>query len=101
MRVDGSTRVTTPTGTDGKASAPAKATGPATSATSQESVSLSGTSSQLQALAAGVSQAADFDASKIESIKQALSDGRYSISSKRIADGLLSSTLDLLAQQKS
>ena len=42
--------------------------------------------------------ATDVNASRVEAIKQALASGQYQISSERIATGLISSTLQTLAE---
>lgn len=42
--------------------------------------------------------ATDVNTSRVEAIKQALASGQYQISSERIANGLISSTLQTLAE---
>jgi len=99
MKIDGSIRGTTIAGTTGQA--PARSSkGSATNSAKQDSVSLSDTSSQLNALETSVSQSSGFDSAKVEAIKQAISEGRFKINPEQIADGLLSYTRDLVAQQK-
>ena len=100
MKIDGSL-LSTVSGTTGQASARQK--GAATTASSsgktgQESVSLSGTSSKMQALETSINQSSGFDAAKVEAIKQAISQGSYSINPEKIADSLLASVRELVAQ---
>lgn len=42
--------------------------------------------------------ATDINSSRVDAIKQALASGQYQISSERIANGLISSTLQTLAE---
>lgn len=98
MKIDGSLRGTALTGATSQA--PARGKGSATSSPKQDSVSLSDTSSQLQALETSVNQASGFDAAKVEAIKQAISEGRFKINPEQIADGLIASTRELVAQHK-
>jgi negative regulator of flagellin synthesis FlgM len=66
----------------------------------QESVRISSVSSQIQAIEAGIDKASGFDLAKVEAIKQAISEGRFTISSEAIADKLIASTRELLGQQQ-
>ncbi|MFM0034067.1 flagellar biosynthesis anti-sigma factor FlgM [Paraburkholderia strydomiana] len=63
------------------------------------SVSLSGLSQHLRSLAA--SGSADIDTAHVESIKQAIKDGRLQIDSGKIADGVLQTARDLLQNKTS
>lgn len=98
MKIEGSlpgtavTGVTTP--------APARGKDSAAGSLKQDSVSLSDTSAQLQALEASIGQASGFDAAKVEALKQTISDGGFKINPEQIADNLLASTRDLVAQHK-
>lgn len=65
----------------------------------QDSVQLSNVSTQIQALETSVAEASGFDAAKVETIKLAISEGRYTINAEAIADKLIASTRELLAQQ--
>lgn len=67
---------------------------------SQDNVQLSPLSTQIQALETSIGQATGIDTGKVESIKQAVDSGRYAIDPETIADKLISSTRELLAQQK-
>jgi negative regulator of flagellin synthesis FlgM len=99
MKIDSSNRTsaltgntTAPTARGGK---PATQTGG-----SQDNVQLSNVSTQIKALETSISEASGFDAAKVESIKQAISENRYTINPDAIADKLISSTRELLAQQQ-
>lgn len=98
MKIDGSLRTNTLTGTSGQTTSRAKNSD--ASSAKQDSVSLSDTSSQLSALETSVNQSSGFDTAKVEAIKQAISEGRFKINPEQIADGLLSYSRDLVAQQK-
>lgn len=100
MKVDNSTR--TPSLTSDTAIAPrgAKQASQGGSAAPQDSVTLSPVSGQIQALEAGIGEASGFDAAKVEAIRQAISEGRFTINPEAIADKLIASTRELLAQQK-
>lgn len=98
MKIDGSLRGTPLTGASNPTSARTKGTSGNTA--KQDSVSLSNTSSQLNALETSVNQSSGFDTAKVEAIKQAISEGRFKINPEQIADGLLAYTRDFVAQQK-
>lgn len=66
----------------------------------QDNVQLSSLSTQIQALETSINESTGFDAAKVESIKQAISEGRFTINADAIADKLISSTRELLAQQQ-
>ena len=72
----------------------------AVNASGNDSVSLSDTSSRLNALESAVNASSDFDVSKVEEISKALAQGNYRISSDRIADGLLASSKELFSPLK-
>lgn len=57
-------------------------------------------SSQLQALSGGTGESQPMDSAKVEAIKQAIAEGRFTINPEKIADGLLSSVKELLTNQK-
>lgn len=65
----------------------------------QDSVQLSNVSTQIQALETSLAEVSGFDAAKVEAIKLAISEGRYTINAEAIADKLIASTRELLAQQ--
>ena len=65
----------------------------------QENVQLSGLSTQIQALETSIADASGIDTAKVEAIKQAISEGRFSINAEAIADKLIASTREMLAKQ--
>jgi negative regulator of flagellin synthesis FlgM len=65
----------------------------------QDNVSLSSASSHIQALESGIAQASGFDAGKVESLKQAVDDGRYQVDADTVANKLIASTRELLARR--
>jgi negative regulator of flagellin synthesis FlgM len=52
----------------------------------------------INSLAAKLSNESTFDTKKVDEIRQAISEGRFSVNSSKIADGLLSSVKELLAR---
>ena len=60
-----------------------------------ESVRFSDLSSQLQKLEQSLSTSEEFDAKKVDEIKQAIRDGRFTVNSEVVADKLLSSAKEL------
>lgn len=69
------------------------------SAPQQENVQLSGLSTQIQALEANLAEVPGIDLAKVEAIKLAISEGRFTINAEAIADKLIASTRELLAKQ--
>lgn len=65
-----------------------------------DSVSLSEKSSNLQALESAIKDTPAIDNTKIEAIKKALNEGNFSISSGRVADKMMDSAREMMAQQK-
>ncbi|SUA91164.1 Anti-sigma-28 factor [Pandoraea pulmonicola] len=65
------------------------------------SVSTSALSSEMRALQAALAQtgSADVDVAKVAAIKQAISEGRLTIDTNKIADGLIATARDLLTTQ--
>ncbi len=100
MKIDNSSRTAALTGNTAPATRGTKTAPQATSGRTQDNVTLSATSTQIQALESGISEASGFDAAKVEAIKQAISEGRFTINAEAIADKLIASTRELLAQQK-
>ncbi len=99
MKIDGSNRTAALTGNTAPTARSAKPAPQAGRSQSQDNVTLSSTSAQIQALEAGISEASGFDAAKVEAIKQAISEGKFTINPEVIADKLIASTRELLAQQ--
>lgn len=103
MKIDNSIRTSPLGGTSSTASTStrsAKTTSETGKSSSQDSVSLSGLSTQIQALESSIAEAPSFDSAKVESIKQAIRDGKFTVNPEVIADKLISSTRELIAQQK-
>jgi len=98
MKVEGNSGITPLTNASASQS-PVRAKQPA-SAPDQESVSISGKSSQLQALEASIKDAPEFDTARIEAIRQAISDGNFSISSGRVAEKMMATARDLIVPPK-
>ena len=90
----------TSTGTGSTDATRSKSTGgttpPSSSAGSGDSVKISSLSTQLQSIQAGLSGPA-FDRTKVEKIKQAISDGSLTINSGVIADKILASVHEFLS----
>lgn len=100
MKIDSSARTPAPAGDitqTNRTNAPAQKAG---SSGAQDRVQLSGLSTQIQALETEIGEASGFDAAKVEAIKLAISEGRYTINPELIADKLIASTRELLAQQQ-
>lgn len=101
MKIDGPNRTAALTGNTAPTPRGAKSASQSARSSAQDNVTLSSTSTQIQALEAGISEASGFDAAKVDAIKQAISEGRFTINPEAIADKLIASTRELLAQQKS
>jgi len=67
----------------------AAATPAAGGAAEQDTISLSPLSTELAALEASLAANGDFDASKVDAIKQAILDGKLDVNSAAIADKML------------
>lgn len=99
MKVEGTPRAAPPV--SASTSRPSARPQPsATDTSGKDNVSISEKSSQLQALESSMKEAPEVDSSKIEAIRQALSDGSFSISSGRVADNMIASAREIIAQQK-
>ncbi|PKO46971.1 MAG: flagellar biosynthesis anti-sigma factor FlgM [Betaproteobacteria bacterium HGW-Betaproteobacteria-22] len=66
---------------------------------SSDNVTLSPLSAKLQSLEAKVSASSVFDAEKVDAIKSAISSGQFSVSSEKVADGLIETVKDLLTSR--
>jgi len=97
MKINGSTE-TSALAVTGKATGKgsAKAT---EQSTESAPVRLSDLSARLHALESGSSVEADFDAQKVESIKQAIRDGKFEVNSEAVADKLISSVHELFGNR--
>jgi len=99
MKIDVSSSTSALTGTPTSGGAVrGNKTQPQKSGSSSDSVTLSSASTQIQALESGISEASGFDTAKVEAIKQAISEGRFSINPGLIADKLIASAKELAAQ---
>lgn len=101
MKIDSSTRTAALTGNTAPATRGAKSAQQAKQGYAQDNVTLSNVSTQIQALETSLGEAGSFDAAKVDAIKQAISEGRFSINPEAIADKLIASTRELIAQNKS
>jgi len=66
---------------------------------SSENVTLSPLSAKLQSLEAKVAASNVFDAEKVDAIKSAIAGGQFSVSSEKVADGLIETVKDLLTSR--
>lgn len=64
---------------------------------SSPEVGLSPLSARLQEISAGLASTPAVDASRVAEIKQAISEGRYTVNAGKIADGLIDSVRQMLA----
>lgn len=69
-------------------------------ASGKDNVSISEQSSQLHALESSIKDAPEIDSLKIEAIRQAISEGNFSISSGRVAEKMMAFSREMIAQQK-
>ena len=80
---------------------PRSPTNPGTNvASSGEKVQLSSLSSSLQKAETAIAQAPVVDKQRVDEIKQAIANGEFKIDAGRIADGLISSVREMLAEQR-
>jgi negative regulator of flagellin synthesis FlgM len=80
---------------NGNGAAKAPATAPAAST---ETLSLSELSTHLSKLETHLATSGEFDAGKVETIKQAIRDGHFKINSEVVADKLIKSAKELLGK---
>ncbi len=99
MKIKGSDAQAPLPATD-KASAKAKASTskPATGADAS-AVHLSDLSARLHALESGAPVGGDFDAAKVDTIKQAIRDGKFEVNSEVVADKLIASVQELFGKK--
>jgi negative regulator of flagellin synthesis FlgM len=93
VKIDSSLK---PVGPGTASSSRPKVTASDTSAGSAAEVKLSAASAQL----AGASSGAPIDSARIAEIKQAISEGRFTVNADAIADGLINTARDLLQSQR-
>lgn len=101
MKID-KTGKALPTGPTGEAAARAPAKGkpggaPTSSQPASTSVSLGSTAAQLSSLESTIQNSPVVDAKKVAEIKQAISDGRFQVNSGVVADQLIKTVRDLIA----
>ena len=65
-----------------------------------EKIEISDTSRQLHALESSLAAAPDFYTKRVAEIKQAISEGRFTVNSDAVADKLVASVQELLTRQK-
>ena len=87
MKIDTTTRLPTPQVVKDSRASPAKSVSNA-----QDEVQLSGTATELLA----PESEAPFDAGRVQEIKQAIADGKFSINAGAIADRLIATARELL-----
>lgn len=84
-------------GKSGQRAAANAATSGASSASSANSISTNiQLSGQLQNIEKNLSKGQVFDAERVAEIKQAISDGRFTVNADKVADGLLDTVRDLI-----
>jgi len=64
-------------------------------------VDITSLSSQLQSLESRIADVSVVDTAKVESIKQAITEGRFEVNSEVVADRLISSVREYLLNQRS
>ena len=76
--------------------------GKAPEATKQsgEKIQISELSRQMHAFESSVAAAPGFDTKRVDEIKQAISEGRFTVNADAVADKLVASVQELLARQK-
>lgn len=94
MKINGSTDSASALQNTGKT--PAKSNGAkSTDSTQSASVSLSDLSARLHSLESSSATDGDFDAAKVEKIKQDIRDGKFQVNSDAVADKLIASAHEL------
>lgn len=96
MKITDSKSVSQPL--DQAAGKPAPRNGSPVAPAAGEPIQLSAMSSQLSALETQLAASPAFDSDKVESIKQAIKDGQFTINSGAIADKLLASVEEFLKE---
>lgn len=92
-----------PSGGTARASIASDATGVASNVTPQSPSDLTSLGAQVRQLQTQLAQpgTGDFNAARVEQIRQAISSGQYQVNTGNIADGLIKSVRELLGQQTS
>ena len=81
----------------GKAGVPQ---GPATPAAARDKVEITSLSAQLAQLEKMLNDVGVVDTARVDAVKQAIAEGRFQIDSEVVADKLLTTVRDLLANQQ-
>lgn len=74
---------------------------PSSPKSSGDTISVSPLASQLQALESRLNDVNVVDSARVDAIKQAISEGRFSVNSEVVADRLIASVKEYLLSQKS
>lgn len=102
MKIDSSIKSLNRSGAQASAARPAAApaAGAGSAASGASQVQLSPQATALLGAEAVLSQTPVVDAKRVAEIKQAISEGRFSISPEKIADGLLNNVRQMLQNQQ-
>lgn len=103
MKIDNSVKPAAPTkvgSTTAKKTGGGTAAKGASSSASREKVDINPLSSQLQALESSLEQVSVVDTAKVESIKQAISEGRFRVDPDVIADRLIETVKEMVLSRK-
>lgn len=102
MKIDNSIKTTSPvTGSTDAQGRPGRTQGgTAGEAASADSVSLSPLSSQLQALESSLANSEVVDTQRVAEIKQAISDGKFTVNPEVVADKLIEQVREMLQAHK-
>lgn len=66
----------------------------------QDNVQITSLSSQLQALESSLADVSAVDKARVSAIKQAISEGRFTVNADKVADRLLSAVKELIVDRK-
>ena len=99
MKIDNSLNPVGGTPGPSRSSSAKPAAGGAKSASGAE-VALSPLSARLQEISADMASTPAIDSGRVAEIKQAISEGRYSVNAGKIADGLIDSVRQMLASRR-
>lgn len=105
MKIDNSVKPAAPANKVGQTTAKktgggAAATKGASSSGSREKIDINPLSSQLQALESSLEQVSVVDMARVESIKQAISEGRFKVDPDAIADRLIETVKEMVLSRK-
>lgn len=98
MKIDNSISTASPLGRVAESSSRPSATAP-TAPRASDSVAITNLSARLNELEGVLSGVPVVDGEKVQSIRQAIADGRFQVDSGVVADRLLSSARELLLQR--